>query len=146
MLKEINGKKYRLPTLDIFQEFALASTLSPILSLMSLQTDKSKLAERFPQAFAALIGQVGMSRQEKDELIRMCMAGVTRDENNVFAPVMVNGQIMYADININVVLTIMWEILVAHKLIDFFSEPHSNSTEQPGGSKVSSGRGTRTTG
>lgn len=146
MIKEISGKKYRLPTLDIFQEFALASSISPILSLLSLQTDRVKLAEKFPQAFVALTGEMGLSRQAKDEIIRMCLSEVMRDENSAFAPVMVDGKIMYQDMNLKVVLRIVWEILVEHKLIDFFSGPHSNSTDQPGASKASSGSGRKTTG
>lgn len=146
MLKEINGKKYRLPTLDVFQEFALASTISPILSLLSLQTDRTKLAAKFPQAFVALTGEMGLSRQAKDEIIRMCLTDVMRDENSAFAPVMVNGQLMYQDMNLDVVLRLVWEILIEHKLIDFFSGTHSKSTEQPGESKASSGSGRKTTG
>jgi hypothetical protein len=146
MITEISGKKYRLPQLDVFQEFALASTISPILSLLSLQTDKTKLAAKFPQAFTALTGEMGLSRQAKDEIIQMCLSGVLREESSAWLPVMTNGQIMYQDMGLSVVLRIVWEILVQNKLIDFFSDPHSNSTEQPAGKQASSGSGTRTRG
>jgi hypothetical protein len=146
MITEINGHKYRLPQLDVFQEFALASTISPILSLMSLQEDKTKLAAKFPQAFTALTGEMGLSRQVKDEIIQTCLSGVLREENAAWLPVMVNGQIMYQDVRMTVVLRIVWEILVQNRLIDFFSDPHSNSTEQPAAKPASSGSGTRKTG
>lgn len=146
-IKEIGGKKYRLPELDIFQEFALASSISPILSLLSLQDDRTKLAEKFPQAFTALTGEMGLSRQAKDDIIRLCLSGVTRDENSAFLSVMSpSGQMMYRDMDLRVVLCIIWEILVENKLIDFFSVPHSNSTEQPGEEQVSSGSVIPTTG
>jgi hypothetical protein len=147
MITEISGKKYRLPQLDVFQEFALASTISPILALLSLQTDKTKLAAKFPQSFTALTGEMGLSRQAKDEIIQMCLSGVLREESASWLPVMsTSGQVMYQDMGLSVVLRLVWEILVQHKLIDFFSDPHSNSTEQPAGKQASSGSGTRTRG
>lgn len=146
MIKEISGKKYRLPDLDIFQEFALASAISPVLTMMSLSTDKAKLESRFPQSFTALIGNMGMDARAKEDLIRTCLAGVKRDENSAFVDVLSpEGRIMYNDMNLTIVLRIVWEVLVKHKLIDFFIEPRSSSTEQ-GGKTVSHGSGTLTTG
>lgn len=145
-MSEINGKKYRLPSLDIFQEFALASSISPILSLMSLQNDKAKLAEKFPQAFTALAGEMGLSRESKDEIIRMCMTGVMREDAGNWFPVMTDGRFMYDDMKLNVVLKLVFDILVEHRMIDFFSDPHSNSKDKPARKPVSSGSDTRTTG
>lgn len=141
-MSTINGKEYRLPTLDVFQEFALASKLSPILSMMSLQEDRTVLARKFPQAFTALA--VNMPRQDKDEVLAVALTGVTRQEpgSAVWAPVYVNGRIMYQDISMQVVLQLMWELIVAHKLIDFFSEDPSSSTDQPGDPAASSGSDT----
>lgn len=146
MITEISGRKYRLPQLDVFQEFALASTISPILALLSLQTDRVKLADKFPQSFTALAGEMGLSRQAKDEIIQMCLTGVLREESAAWLPIMSGGQMMYQDIDLKTSLRIVWEILVQHKLIDFFSDPHSNSTGQLVGKPASSGSGTRKTG
>ena len=130
MLIEISGKKYRLPQLDVFQQFALASTISPILTLLSFQEDRSKLSEKFPQAFTMLTGEMSLTREAKDEIIRMCLSGVARQEGGAFAPVMVNGRMMYQDMSLDVVLGLIFQILLHHKLFDFFSATHSSSVEQ----------------
>lgn len=147
MIKEISGKKYRLPDLDIFQEFALASTISPVLTMMSMSTDRAKLEAKFPQSFTALMGNMGMDRRAKDEILKTFLTGVTRDENSAFLPVLSpTGELMYADMNLTIVLRIGWEILVKHKLIDFFTESLSSSKEKPGAKPVSSGSAAQTTG
>lgn len=143
----INGKEYRLPILDPFQEFALASKISPILGLMSLQEDRNILAAKFPQSFTALTGDMRMSREDKDEVLRLCMTGVLRGEpGGSFSPVMVNGMFMYKDMNLSTILQIVWQVIVDHKLIDFFSDPHSSSTDQPGDRAASGGSATETVG
>lgn len=140
----ISGKEYRTPTLDIYQEFALASKISPVLAMMSLSEDKSKLEARFPQAFTSLVQN--MTREDKDEIIKTSLTGVHRKDGDTWAPVMVSGRIMYRDIDIRVAMKLLWEIIVAHKLIDFFAIDPSTSTEQPGESPASSGSGTSSAG
>ena len=124
----INGKEYRIPALDIFQEFSFASKISPILSMMSLQEDRSILEAKFPQAFTALAGDLKMSRSDTDEVIGICLNGVQRVENGHSSPVMVSGRIMYQDMTMQTVLKIMWHVIMEHRLIDFFSTDPSNST------------------
>lgn len=128
---KINGIEFRIPTLDIFQEFAFASKISPILSMMSLQEDRSVLEAKFPQAFTALTGDMRMSRADKDEVISLCLSGVSRVDNGVSSPVLVGGRLMYQDMSLDTVLKIVWQVIVQHKLIDFFSTPHSSLTDQP---------------
>lgn len=144
-MPNINGTEYRLPELDPFQSFALASKISPILGLMALQEDRVVLAARFPQSFTALAGDMRMSREDKDEVLRLCLSGISRGETGgSFSPIMVNGHMMFKDIDMSVMLKLVWETIVQNKLIDFFSDAHSNSTEQPGGQAASSGSTTRT--
>jgi hypothetical protein len=142
----IDGKEYLIPTLDVFQEFALASKLSRILSMMSLQKDRSVLEAKFPAAFAALAGELQMTKEDRDEMFMLCLSGVRRSEGGVMSPVIVNGRLMYQDMNMSVVLRIIWEIIVAHKLIDFFDVDPSKSTDQPEGQPESSGSSTRAVG
>lgn len=127
----IDGKEYQIPTLDVMQEFALASKLSRILSMMSLQQDRSVLAAKFPQAFTALAGELQMTREDREEMFSLCLSGVKRQEGGVWAPVVVNGRMMYKDMGLRVVLAIIWEIIIAHKMIDFFAVDPSASSEQP---------------
>lgn len=142
----INGKEYRLPHLDVFDQFALASKISPILTMMSLNDDKSRLEKKFPQAFAAL--SQNMSREDKDEILQCGLRGARRQEPGslTWSPVMVNGRLMYDDIDMSVVLRILWEVIEAHKLLDFFGEGPSTSTDQLEDQRASSGSSTRTAG
>jgi hypothetical protein len=50
----------------------------------------------------------------------------------------------FQDIDMRVMLELVWEVIEAHKLVDFFSADPSASTEQPGAQ--SSGSAPRTTG
>lgn len=139
-MSNISGKEYRLPELDPFQAFALASKISPILGLMALQEDRTVLEAKFPQSFTALAGTMQMSREDKDEVLRLCLTGVMRGEaGGSFSPIMVNGMMMFKDIDMSVMLKLVWETLVQNKLLDFFSDPHSKLTDQPGGQAASSG-------
>lgn len=124
----IRDKLYEVPRLDLFQQFDLTSKLSPILGVMSMQKDVQTLERGFPQAFTAMVGQ--MPREEKDAMISTIMSGVKRQETGgVWASVMVSGRMQYQDVDITVMLKILWAVIVEHKMVDFFSGDPSTSTE-----------------
>jgi hypothetical protein len=124
----IEGYEYQFSKLNAFDQYFLARKLSPVLGLLALQNNKEVLSEKFPQAFCALTAQLG--EDESREIINRCLDAAQRKQQNAWGPVRVNGSVMYADVveDLSVMLRVVWGVLEANRLVDFFTERPSAQT------------------
>lgn len=141
---EISGHKYRIPALPVMpDQFLLARKLSDVLSLLALQDDKTRLAEKFPTAFCTLMERASV--EDTAAVMAACLGGVTREESGgaAWAKIWTAGRSMYADMDLSTIMQIVYHVLVENKLLDFFSGALSSLTEND---QASSGSGTTTAG
>lgn len=115
----VSGQQYLVRRLSTFDQFEIARKLSPVLSMMALQTDRAKLAQGFPQAFCALTA--GLAKEDVEELYRLILGAVLRSQQGQWVPVYVSGQLAFVDIGMADMLNLVWAVLEAHRLVDFFA-------------------------
>jgi len=120
---EIAGHTYRAGKLNTFQQFHISRRLAPVLS---------GLASDNPTGFLPAVAEAvaHMPEADCDYILHTCLAGVRRNENNVWAPIAVGDgkALMFADID----LTAMMQIVVAviqENLSNFFSARVAMVTE-----------------
>ena len=122
----INGETYQARKLPAMEQFGLGRRLAHVLSFLAAQEDRTKLAETFPRAFTAL--SIHISQEDMDAAIKLCWGAVQRRQPTGWVPVAPNGVLMFADIDdMRSMLTIIWNVLQANGLIDFFGESPSAS-------------------
>ena len=122
----MNGETYQARKLSALEQFHLGRKLAYVLAFLAKQEDRATLAEAFPRAFTAMSGHI--SNEDMDEVTRTCWGAVSRRQPTGWAPVAPNGVLMFADIDdLKSMLTVMWQVLQANGLIDFFAEPLSAS-------------------
>lgn len=92
--------------------------------MLALQKDRTVLRKNFGKAFCAMTAN--MQAEDVESVNNLCLSSVMRlQSNNVWANVMVNGQLMFVDISLNDMLDLIWHVIEEHRLVDFFDEPPS---------------------
>jgi hypothetical protein len=115
----VGGNKYLIKRLNTFEQFEIARKLSPVLAMLAMQTDKNKLAEHFPQAYCALTA--GLDPADIERINRLVFGAVLREQQGHFVPVYVSGMLAFNDIDMQGMLELIWAVLDAHRLPDFFT-------------------------
>jgi hypothetical protein len=123
---QINGEVYQARKLSALEQFHLGSKLAHVLAFLAVSEDRAKLADAFPRAFTAMSGH--LPKEDMEGVFRTCWGAVSRRQPTGWVPVAPNGVLMFADIDdIESMLTVVWNVLQANRLIDFFVEPPSAS-------------------
>lgn len=139
----VRDHEYLIRQLPLMTQFSLGAKLSPVVALMALQRDRVELRRTFPKSFVALCET--MPVEEHRWIIETCMGTITRKDDvvnpPVYVPVWVGGMPAFQDVDLSVMLELIWEVIEQHRLIDFFSVVPSSSTERRDGSSGSSGSG-----
>jgi hypothetical protein len=142
-MTRIGQHDYIVETLPVTTQFSLSALLSPVVSIMTLQEDRSELAKKFPQSFTALCG--GMSPDDHKWILETCLSVVRRvDAGSPPMPVWVGGMPAFQDIGLTEMLQLVWLVVEHHRMLDFFAASRSALTDQPDGQKGSAGQGFRT--
>jgi hypothetical protein len=123
---QINGVDYQARKLNAMDQFHLGRKLAHVLGFLAAQKDRSTLEATFPRAFTALSSHI--SKEDMDEVARMCWGAVQRRQPTGWVPLAPGGLLMFNDIDdMRSLLTVIWHVLQANGLIDFFVEPLSGS-------------------
>lgn len=139
---QVGGHEYSVRELPLTTQFSLAAKLAPVVSLMSLQNDRAELKRTFPKSFAALCETMTIADQQW--VLNTTLGTIMRHEPNAPpVPAWIGGLPAFQDINMTIMLELVWEVIEKHALVDFFSVSPSNSTDQPGNQPVSSGSGSQ---
>jgi hypothetical protein len=122
----LNGETYQARKLSAMEQFHLGRKLAHVLSFLAAQEDRTKLAEAFPRAFTALSGHIDQA--DVDAVFKACLGATSRRQPTGWVPVAPNGVLMFNDIDdLKSMLAIVWQVLQANGLIDFFGESPSAS-------------------
>lgn len=139
---KINNQEYTFTPMSVFEVFEVARVLAPVLTFLALQSDREKLRAGFPQAFCGLVQDY--DKPQLDRVFATCLPHVMRSDAGGHAPIYVNGQISYSDIDVTVLLLLICEVVVQNKLLDFYAAPPSKSTGAQGVQAGSTGSGSQT--
>ncbi len=120
----IGDRQYVAEPMNLFDQFDVTRRLAPVLALLALQKDKDKLEEGFGRAFATVTG--GLDRADTEAVLRICLGCIKRNEKGAaLQPIMQGGQLAYDDFDMSTMLKMVWKVLSANRIIDFFDVPPS---------------------
>lgn len=123
---EINGHNYTSVKMNAFTQFHIARRLTPIFSSLAEAFKKVKfdkegkienpidIFEPVAQAFSAL------KDTDADYVLHTCLATCQRQNNNLWSNVMSGGNMMFQDIDLQIMLQITWNVL-QDNFASFFS-------------------------
>ncbi len=134
----LNGHAYRVGRLAPMTQFHVARRLAPVLlqvvNVKDLAGAASAAKDDPTQALAALGGLATALRQLSDDdseyIVNACLDVVTRQQGERWARVRATGGLMFQDIDLNVMLSLTYEVVVDN-LGSFFqgNQLMSNSAE-----------------
>lgn len=140
----VGGHKYSCGRLNAFDQYDVARRFSPVL--VWLGALKKEQEVRDPKAFAQAICAMSASlpRADTDAVLNLCLSVVAREQATGFAPMRAeSGALMFQDIELAELLEIVWHVLEANRIVDFFAASPSPSIATEGG-QPSSGSASRT--
>lgn len=115
---DINGHKYHLAKLNPMTQFHVTRRLAPALATLGLGMTQIKALgqaadqEDFMRLLGPLSGVVAaMTDEDSSYVIRTCLEVVTREDSGQRAVVMVDGRLMYEDIDMVVMLRLVFDML-----------------------------------
>lgn len=132
----VGAHTYAAHPLGVFDQFDIARRIAPVITMLVLQKDREKLKPGFARAFVSLSS--GLSREDGQALLTLCMAKVSRKTATGMSPIQAQGQMMFDDIGLDQMLELLWHVLVLSKIIDFFDVPASSSKEPGAGAPPAS--------
>jgi hypothetical protein len=116
---ELDGKTYQVRKLNVFDQLTLVSKLSLVLATIGEQQDKSLILQNFAKFFAAFAAN--MTKEDLDEIFRLSLTSIYRHVKGVWQPIYKNGQMLFQDIDLRDMLTLVWKVVEVNKLADFFT-------------------------
>ena len=134
---EIAGARYRAAPLDAFQQFSIARKLAPILLGLSSIEMAPKVdgapaptAERYAKAICAMSSRI--PQDDMDASLAIVTASVSRATGIPQAPWTllrepITGKLLFADLDLMGLLQILYFVLKANRLTDFFVAPPATS-------------------
>jgi len=130
MIDEVNvfdleGKQYQIRRIDVFAQLSLVAKLSIVLATVSEQDDKTLILQNFARFFAALAAS--MPKEDLNEIFKLSLSSIYRRNKTTWQPIYKNGAMLFQDINLKTMLTLVWKTIETNKLADFF---HINDTNQ----------------
>src|SRR5208337_593720 len=132
MIDEVNvfdleGKQYQIRRIDVFAQLSLVAKLSIVLATVSEQDDKTLILQNFARFFAALAAS--MPKEDLNEIFKLSLSSIYRRNKTTWQPIYKNGAMLFQDINLKTMLTLVWKTIETNKLADFFTINDTNQTE-----------------
>jgi hypothetical protein len=124
---EVDGKTYQVRRINVFDQLSLVSKLSLVLATIGEQHDKSLIIQNFAKFFAAFAAN--MTKADLDEIFRLALTPILRRVTTTWQPIYKNGNLVFQDIDLKGMLTLVWKVVEVNKLDDFFTIPASNQLE-----------------
>lgn len=130
---EIEERVYRINSMNVFTQFHVArrlSTLAPaILNHLQTPIDERNnlvLFYAMTDAFSTI------AEDDANYVLTHCMAVVMRKQETGWAKIQTDGGLMFEDINLPVMLKIVWEVLLKDIASFFPTAPQiSDEVKQP---------------
>lgn len=122
---EVGGINYHVGKLNPMTQFHITRRLAPLLATLGMsmvrlkELAKAADKEDFVELIGPLSGVVAaMSDEDSSYIINTCLSVVTREDKGGFAPIQVEGRLMYEDIDMIAMLRLTFEVL-RHNLAGF---------------------------
>jgi len=124
---ELQGKTYQIRKINVFDQLTLVSKLSMVLATVGEQKDKELITQNFAKFFAAFAAN--MSKDDLREIFQLSLTSIFRHVKTSWQPVYKNGQMLFQDIDLTDMLTLVWRVIEVNKLADFFTIQDSSQIE-----------------
>jgi hypothetical protein len=132
---QINGQRYRVVKLGVFEQLKVSRKLLPVLA--GLFSDFGAIRQLLPGAGAAGVSDIdalspvlekvlpriadalsGLSDEDTNAIIHPCLAVVSRENGKAWTPVFTGGELMFDDIDMFIMLGLVARV-VADSLGNF---------------------------
>ena len=132
---QVAGKNYRAKKLNAFEAYDVARKWSYVL--LTMAKAENLTSKTFAQGFVPFTAAI--PKPDNDFALNTCLASVSRQINGDkgWAPLWVDGQLRYEDVEMSEMLEIVFHVLISNKLVDFFAEPTSTSAQTEAGQQSS---------
>lgn len=142
---DLNGVSYRAGKLTPFQQFNIVRKLAPILVSVAEKAEGNLLAGLIGAGRGAddkpdmtklltpvLQGIADLEEADANMVLNGCLRVVSRQQGPGYAPVLAQGTgaMMFDDIDLPIMLQLVWKVL-EHNLSGFFQDVPQSSSEQP---------------
>ena len=117
---EIKGVKYRAAKLSVFDQLKVTRKLLPVLA--GMMSDFGSIRSRLPAD-----GKID-TEDDTDAIIHPCLAVVSRRHMDGWVPVFTQGELMFDDIDLLVMLHLVARV-VADSLGNFLPTPLTSTTQ-----------------
>jgi len=124
---DLEGKQYQIRRIDVFAQLSLVAKLSIVLATVGEQKDKELILQNFAKFFAAFAAS--MTKEDLNEIFKLSLSSIYRRNKTTWQPIFKNGQMLFQDIDLKTMLTLVWRTVETNKLADFFT---INDTNQIG--------------
>ena len=116
---ELNNFTYQIRPINVFQQLRLTSKLAPMLLMLKEQEDKNLIKEKFAEFFPVFSNN--MDENAVNDILKLALSTVFRKTKTTWLNIYKNEGLTFQDINLKDMLNILYEVLEANKLLDFFS-------------------------
>lgn len=124
---ELNEKRYRAKTLPARRQFHMVRRLASVLSGLAKMKDLA-LADPMAALEPLAQGIASLSDADADYVIDGCLAVVElKQPAGGWAPVMVNGRLMFEDMDMTTMLRLTWAVLQENLAGFFAALPQTSS-------------------
>lgn len=115
----INDQRYRLAKLGVFEQLKVSRKLLPLLAGLFAQLGGTNAMEEEGPGVAALTQALpgiahafaAMSDEDTDAILHPCLAVVSRQQGNQWAPVFSLGTLMFDDIDLLTLLKLVMRVV-----------------------------------
>lgn len=115
---QAGGKTYRVGKLDALLQFHVMRRLAPVLPKLAAMQGNDLAAALEPIAQ----GVAGMTDADSEYIIKTCLSVAERKQpGGGWAALTVNGAMMFEDLDMAAMLTLVWHVL-QHNLSGFFAD------------------------
>jgi hypothetical protein len=121
---DIGGHKYRIGRLSTFDQLDVATDLGNVFFRMSIleqgakKNGQSYSEEQAAQSFCAMC--VDLEKSKRDAIFRKCLLVVQRAHAKVWGNVIMNGEVMFQDIDLRELLQIVLHVVKHNGILAFF--------------------------
>lgn len=124
---EFEGKTYQIRKLNVFDQLSLVAKLSLILATVGEQHDKSLIVQNFAKFFAAFAAN--MNKSDLDEIFKLTLTPIYRRVTTAWQPIFKDGNMLFQDIDLKGMLSLVWKAVEVNKLADFFTIQDTSQQE-----------------
>lgn len=120
---------YQARDLDVFEQLHVSRRFGSVLIFLgSMKADENTSIESRAKAMVATASR--LDNEDVDYAVNACLAVVDRKQGAGWAPVKPSGaMLMFKDLDLKALMEIVWNVLDANGLIDFFYVAPSSSSE-----------------